>query len=164
MNLTHSYSRRDHPRSCREYWLNLFSRSICSGSSPLARGIPPGEELAEADSRITPARAGNTAPYQATPLLTRDHPRSRGEYPRISRKHTRVAGSPPLARGILLHHLQQVGELRITPARAGNTQDARPEKRADQDHPRSRGEYNRISARLTTVVGSPPLARGIQGE
>ena len=54
--------RRDHPRSRGVYWKGSVSTASVCGSSPLARGLPPG--------------IGGPAP---SPL---DHPRSRGVYDR----------------------------------------------------------------------------------
>ena len=68
-------------------------------------------------------------------------------------------GSPPLARE--LHDPVQTGTVydRITPARAGITGEDKPVKEADQDHPRSRGNYSVPAFFNSAISGSPPLAR-----
>ena len=52
--------------------------------------------------------------------------------------------------------------LRITPARAGNTEIIEDTLYTARDHPRSRGEYHCSNEWQRQNVGSPPLARGIQ--
>ena len=73
--------RTDHPRSRGEYgrgqgWL-LRGR----GSSPLSRGIRPSGTKRFFKPGIIPALAGNTHRRRGRSQETRDHPRSRGEYP-----------------------------------------------------------------------------------
>ena len=51
---------------------------------------------------------------------------------------------------------------RITPACAGNTIKASWCATTIRDHPRLRGEYERIFRKSTSQTGSPPLARGIR--
>ena len=48
-----------------------------------------------------------------------------------------------------------------TPAYAGNTSDPSSTIPVFRDHPRLRGEYDRLPVPLIVPVGSPPLARGI---
>ena len=71
-------------------------------------------------------------------------------------------GSPPLARGIHRTLSQQSAHLGITPACAGNTRKAKVIAVYPQDHPRLRGEYPSLTPAGITLLGSPPLARGIQ--
>ena len=99
--------------------------------------------------------------FSISDRLLRDHPRSRGEYCyflHIQRKHT---GSPPLARGILNPVVQFFFQKGITPARAGNTDSGYTTLQGGWDHPRSRGEYSARATAFFSVMGSPPLARGI---
>ena len=56
-----------------------------------------------------------------TRLLSRDHPRSRGVYTEEFRGAVELAGSSPLARGLLLVFLLVICRSRIIPARAGFT-------------------------------------------
>ena len=111
---------------------------------------------------ITPACAGNTAGGAPDLRCNRDHPRLRGEYlfQRYNGLHS--AGSPPLARGILIS-ASDCGLLDgITPACAGNTFLAEMHRTGEGDHPRLRGEYFSNSSQTFGVRGSPPLARGIR--
>ena len=72
-----------------------------------------------------------------------------------------VAGSSPLARGLLQRARQTRRPWRIIPARAGFTRAREVIARLARDHPRSRGVY--VSARPVEEVagGSSPLARGL---
>ena len=52
--------------------------------------------------------------------------------------------------------------LRIIPALAGNTYNAKVEEFSKRDHPRSRGEYDVWQTWGYGVRGSSPLSRGIR--
>ena len=111
----------DHPRSRGVYSVSFDSVIVLTGSSPLARGLPP-EVRGLGDGRwIIPARAGFTTHAPALLARRRDHPRSRGVYAVGWLRPKGLSGSSPLARGLrTLGHLQPV-PLRIIPARAGFT-------------------------------------------
>ena len=70
----------DHPRSRGVYLTALATMRITSGSSPLARGLPPRIQPSRSLCGIIPARAGFTTPSRAGETSARDHPRSRGVY------------------------------------------------------------------------------------
>ena len=70
----------DHPRSRGVYLQAARHSWTLPGSSPLARGLPPGSTNEYAIHRIIPARAGFTRPSLPAPRRQRDHPRSRGVY------------------------------------------------------------------------------------
>ena len=91
----------DHPRLRGEYYTSTGVNTFAIGSPPLARGIPVVKASWCATTRITPACAGNTHNAKTPPSLQRDHPRLRGEYPRLLIFKVAEPGSPPLARGIL---------------------------------------------------------------
>ena len=111
----------DHPRSRGVYTNPDAASAAASGSSPLARGLPPRKPSHGGSKGIIPARAGFTLTASLSLPQVVDHPRSRGVYPAVPRSHARVPGSSPLARG--LHHLRRHRLLlrRIIPARAGFT-------------------------------------------
>ena len=70
----------NYPRSRGEYGLCSFIFFDSEELPPLARGIHP-EDVAKAKGfGITPARAGNTLPRWLRLFLSRNYPRSRGEY------------------------------------------------------------------------------------
>ena len=156
--------RQDHPRS-----RGVYTRAICwlartLGSSPLARGLLHSGPIAAGQVRIIPARAGFTSTACLHPILSRDHPRSRGVYGHLLGMTTSRSGSSPLARGLLksipgahYHH-------RIIPARAGFTPAGGRRVLVGPDHPRSRGVYARSATISSRSTGSSPLARGLQWE
>ncbi len=87
------------------------------------------------------------------------HLRSRGEHDRIPSRTSLSAGSPPLARRALVQHHAKRVPVRFTSARAESTTvSARPSAGATV-HLRSRGEHFRSASLISTVAGSPPLAR-----
>ena len=71
---------KDHPRSRGVYAGCLPAGRTRGGSSPLARGLLPGNYPPDGGTRIIPARAGFTGRRIQHHLLARDHPRSRGVY------------------------------------------------------------------------------------
>ena len=111
----------DHPRSRGVYFMGFTNFMIASGSSPLARGLPLRGVTATEARRIIPARAGFTHLEEDTYHGSPDHPRSRGVYVDISFGPDSLAGSSPLARGLL-------------DATTGY-------QSLPTDHPRSRGVY-----------------------
>ncbi len=105
--------------------------ATCSGDHPRSRGVYgflPGE--CSYCRGIIPARAGFTRPHGRDTLLRPDHPRSRGVYVGSVGSAASVAGSSPLARGLLclVQHARE--PRRIIPARAGVTPLPRSDRRA----------------------------------
>ena len=135
----------DHPRSRGVYSSSRSESSRRSGSSPLARGLPPGRTEWAVHSRIIPARAGFTRRRWRRRWRTRDHPRSRGVYERAWSGGRIVSGSSPLARGLLMSAQAVSPHGGIIPARAGFTGFGRTAEEVLSDHPRSRGVYRRPS-------------------
>ena len=111
----------DHPRSRGVYLLRPGYWTPTVGSSPLARGLHLPGTTARPASRIIPARAGFTRLSRRCAPPLRDHPRSRGVYAIMVCSHQSVAGSSPLARGLLRLILSWRGQVGIIPARAGFT-------------------------------------------
>ena len=135
--------RGDHPRSRGVYVRTPPSPSSRAGSSPLARGLPPGRFRAVSVARIIPARAGFTC--------VRSQPSASDR------------GSSPLVRGLRVGGSAQGVGLGIIPARAGFTDELTPPDPAGKDHPRSRGVYSASTSTSTPMIGSSPLARGLRG-
>ena len=77
----------------------------------------------------------------------KDHPRSRGVYGITRFRSLSVAGSSPLARGLLGGLGNYFMGQGIIPARAGFTQVPDLIRKRAEDHPRSRGVYS-ASARF----------------
>ena len=151
----------DHPRSRGVYQGRRAWTPRASGSSPLARGlledVIPGEDYV----RIIPARAGFTRRRTGELPARQDHPRSRGVYYSVAVELADIAGSSPLARGLLAGTGAADHLVGIIPARAGFTDGYRATLRRRQDHPRSRGVYGMGAAPLASSTGSSPLARGL---
>ena len=97
--------------------------------------------LANAVSRIIPARAGFTPIHTGLPRAAGDHPRSRGVY---------------RDRAIISARFHW-----IIPARAGFTRRLFVAHVTPMDHPRSRGVYIRSPSLICETAGSSPLARGL---
>ena len=74
-----------------------------------------------------------------------------------------MAGSSPLARGLLGCGAAGRGRARIIPARAGFTRPASPQPRRDWDHPRSRGVYRHWRAASTRRTRIIPARAGFTG-
>ena len=96
----HTRIRQDHPRS-RGVYLAARDHSVCkSGSSPLARGLPPRISDHAGVTGIIPARAGFTPTSADFSGIHQDHPRSRGVYADSGVRRGYDGGSSPLARGL----------------------------------------------------------------
>ena len=132
------------------------------GSSPLARGLPVHAPSQTDRSRIIPARAGFTASRWDWRSGWRDHPRSRGVYLAGAGGAVSPSGSSPLARGLPRQPQRARHAPGIIPARAGFTPDEGGSGACRQDHPRSRGVYERRHLQVRQRRGSSPLARGLQ--
>ena len=161
MKKARSRPRRDHPRSRGVYPGGIPPVRPVAGSSPLARGLHPGDRPDPIRSRIIPARAGFTAAGNRSSDRCADHPRSRGVYFRERDDGRSTHGSSPLARGLLDRHHSQGMVGRIIPARAGFTPAVTAYGLRTGDHPRSRGVYRRDLAARSPGPGSSPLARGL---
>ena len=172
----------DHPRSRGVYATTTCTAALIPGSSPLARGLRPRQQLGGQRPGIIPARAGFTGPSHRCATRRRDHPRSRGVYsgrsarrrgpsdhPRsrgvyFTSSHTFLmpVGSSPLARGLPMVVDDNPSDPGIIPARAGFTVMPRSITAALKDHPRSRGVYLRAFVDDDGAWGSSPLARGLR--
>ena len=149
-----------HPRSRGEHYFEVTRATAYRGSSPLARGTQVVQAPAFQRLRLIPARAGNT--YSSTPSSGEPsaHPRSRGEHQSAPELYRPLIGSSPLARGTLGRAGSSRGQVRLIPARAGNTLRGRLRTRYRAAHPRSRGEHKRAVEKISNANGSSPLARG----
>ena len=73
------------------------------------------------EARLIPARAGNTPVDIAPACAAAAHPRSRGEHSGAQLTPQALFGSSPLARGTLIPVWNGIKDIRLIPARAGNT-------------------------------------------
>ncbi len=71
-----------------------------------------------------------------------------------------MTGSSPLARGTRDKAWNGLGDVRLIPARAGNTSWSGNGRCAETAHPRSRGEHRKSITQKESHFGSSPLARG----
>ena len=153
--------KRDHPRSRGVYLRRSSLMKKYTGSSPLARGLPPRPTAPGSSGGIIPARAGFTPLERELEPGERDHPRSRGVYPRGRGGRAGARGSSPLARGLRSGSACCTSCFRIIPARAGFTGRVRGPPCSYRDHPRSRGVYYGDERLSACSRGSSPLARGL---
>ena len=153
---------RDHPRSRGVYPTSLRRPASPAGSSPLARGLRRVRRASRTRRRIIPARAGFTRRRIWLRPRAWDHPRSRGVYSLTSSLTPSRTGSSPLARGLHCAPLRRRPGRRIIPARAGFTRISSRSPPSWRDHPRSRGVYICSRSSASILIGSSPLARGLQ--
>ena len=144
--------------------MRVISEAAESGSSPLARGLPPEAAAVCSGIGIIPARAGFTTSQAGQRRGRADHPRSRGVYGPQRHRAPGTRGSSPLARGLQQVRRDLLRGVRIIPARAGFTLRHCPGSGLTADHPRSRGVYPRRRSPSTPGPGSSPLARGLRAD
>ena len=128
--------RRDHPRMRGVYLLSSGSGVGIWGSSPHARGLPPGGRQPGGRARIIPACAGFTShqsPFTAA-----------------------SPGSSPHARGLPGAVSHSCLSFRIIPACAGFTRTRGSPRAASGDHPRMRGVYTWRSLESQRSWSLPP--------
>ena len=112
---------RDHPRVCGEQPHPAAENAQLPGSPPRVRGTESPNTYSAPSIRITPACAGNSPRDGVCIGILKDHPRVCGEQlfplflfqPRL--------GSPPRVRGTASSGRTARGNIRITPACAGNS-------------------------------------------
>ena len=153
-------SREAHPRSRGENARAADDTSLCSGSSPLARGKRHSAFSLPLLVRLIPARAGKTLIGSRRAQWDSAHPRSRGENEITEGNWQSVRGSSPLARGKQETVWANTRQPRLIPARAGKTSCAGRTGGLCWAHPRSRGENVCAPAGRPGRLGSSPLARG----
>ena len=93
------YTPWDHPRLRGEKLRRERAQEFIKGSPPLARGKAHTRAVGTDVCRITPACAGKSRTDHIVELMSKDHPRLRGEKDTPNRSELHVIGSPPLARG-----------------------------------------------------------------
>ena len=150
--LTKSHTRA-HPRSRGEHVVTLGRAARIAGSSPLTRGALVVSLAEHHDRGLIPAHAGSTGGIVGRVLLSRAHPRSRGEHNSVSVRRRCFEGSSPLTRGaqcLVYHHVCSKG---LIPAHAGSTRNPHLCPNCWWAHPRSRGEH--LTACLLYTSPSP---------
>ena len=150
----------DHPRVCGEHVICMSTLSERMGSSPCMRGTHDHVARGEADGGIIPAYAGNTPAAPTTSAHGWDHPRVCGEHIFTPGSSCGRKGSSPRMRGTRLAVDDEVVELGIIPAYAGNTHPTRARCACPRDHPRVCGEHRIFLSHSLTLMGSSPRMRG----
>ena len=149
-----------HPRMRGEHYTTLLVNKADAGSSPHARGAPPGIRARGGPCRLIPACAGSTPTTSSMLRRTRAHPRMRGEHPGAGLVCLTAGGSSPHARGALRPHSEGFGASGLIPACAGSTLAQFFPSVTSPAHPRMRGEHSSTYSPLPLTSGSSPHARG----
>ena len=110
---------QDHSRTRGDKKLNSLTDFQFRGSPPHTRGQGNCTGRLSARKRITPAHAGTRSIRCVGRILSKDHPRTRGDKLRGSKKQLILTGSPPHTRGQEACRLKTASFSRITPAHAG---------------------------------------------
>ena len=129
----------DHPRACGANADNGQTVATRNGSSPRVRGKLARSAQVGHGVRIIPARAGQTHARHAPARTSPDHPRACGANVRGARYAVLRDGSSPRVRGKPGGDPPVGHQLRIIPARAGQTPACSHCRRTFPDHPRACG-------------------------
>ena len=149
-----------HPRSRGENGKVATSGTEVLGSSPLTRGKHrPGFGLGLLGGLI-PAHAGKTLARGRGLMVSRAHPRSRGENSNRKAPVRPGSGSSPLTRGKHAKPQARPARQGLIPAHAGKTSTYSHTRAHPRAHPRSRGENINATAVEALPAGSSPLTRG----
>ena len=111
-------------------------------------------------SGITPAHAGKSFHPDFLKSIKKDHPRTRGEKAKGIKQILWKQGSPPHTRGKVMTLLDVIITPRITPAHAGKSVSSTSWLEYGGDHPRTRGDKERVLVYALLLLGSPPHTRG----
>ena len=152
--------RADHPRIRGEHRQAPRHQPRCGGSSPHTRGAPESAWSSQQSCRIIPAYAGSTAGLTRGVHRRSDHPRIRGEHGGPDTRLLSLLGSSPHTRGARRPDPRRDSGMRIIPAYAGSTRATLYEVSVVPDHPRIRGEHERLRPRILGLLGSSPHTRG----
>ena len=151
-----------HPRMRGEHGPSVDRSCVLIGSSPHARGAPPGARHADLDARLIPACAGSTPWWWSCRRCRPAHPRMRGEHRTAPNTPVTTHGSSPHARGEPTGPVPVPHRGRLIPACAGSTRRARLPPGGAWAHPRMRGEHSGANHFTAVCSGSSPHARGAQ--
>ena len=108
----------------------------------------------------TPAYAGKTNRPRPAQGASGKHPRLRGEDELRAPVGGLALETPPLTRGRLFYGVHDGFGTGNTPAYAGKTREAVPDRPPFSKHPRLRGEDGHCLNFKVIVVETPPLTRG----
>ena len=144
MNSRPCFRYSDHPRACGANFLSRGDDHPVDGSSPRVRGKLTNEHKIISSGRIIPARAGQTSGLFHKWCRGSDHPRACGaNSPNLVRKRKPI-GSSPRVRGKRPLYRVRLCQVRIIPARAGQTPKTLNSAPSSTDHPRACGANSPI--------------------
>ena len=112
------------------------------------------------ETRIIPARAGQTPPNSPFRRFHPDHPRACGANGLVAVANRQIRGSSPRVRGKLHGKLELESRRRIIPARAGQTCELDAVPLLSADHPRACGANVGDDFGGDQTEGSSPRVRG----
>ena len=137
-------SKPDHPRACGANSNPAAPKKRNGGSSPRVRGKRLAGIATVHFGRIIPARAGQTVFRRQTYRPVPDHPRACGANAAVRRSFMIPSGSSPRVRGKPRAYAADIREMRIIPARAGQTATTDDKTLQRADHPRACGANSPI--------------------
>ena len=151
---------RDHPRIRGEHDGRSVGEAARPGSSPHTRGAHPVGFVGGGRVGIIPAYAGSTLLRASEAPTSRDHPRIRGEHKDEEKTASIEGGSSPHTRGARRGSRSPSADTGIIPAYAGSTASSHFADSTCWDHPRIRGEHQRMPHEKDALLGSSPHTRG----
>ena len=148
------------PRLCEEHGRGGVVAHELYGATPLIRGTPSRCCFLTCVLLLNPDYAGRAWPTLTEYVGLGATPQMRGTLV-SALASPRLYGSPPPMRGIRGWASDCCCEIRLTPAHAGNTIEARHTGSGSPAHPRPCGEYRAGRSTVSVGAGSPPPMRGI---
>ncbi len=149
-----------HPRRRGDRALSASMGSVCSGSSPQARGSGANTGRWKPLTRFIPAGAGIGNPQRRRSRCFAVHPRRRGDRKAARYNRGFQFGSSPQARGSAADVACRSPFKRFIPAGAGIGSLRLPGSARTAVHPRRRGDRNCCRRSGSWAGGSSPQARG----
>ena len=131
-----------------------------NGSSPRVRGEHLAGDYRVRRHRIIPARAGQTLRAYSSSSASTDHPRACGANQDKLSQGAVAYGSSPRVRGKLPADGVDPEQIRIIPARAGQTNPCSTARPRATDHPRACGANFFNTTPCRSLTGSSPRVRG----
>ena len=153
-------SMEEHPRIRGENAVLRKASNGNVGTSPHTRGKPVSAVAPLVGDRNIPAYAGKTGFRKAAAEVNQEHPRIRGENGVLRLIHPPKGGTSPHTRGKRANLLRFDCEQRNIPAYAGKTLWVVTNTQSAEEHPRIRGENDRLWTGVQHACGTSPHTRG----
>jgi hypothetical protein len=152
---------RGHSRMLGKLYQSGSSTPASHETPPHTQGTHALASKTQRYARATPANAGNSRATSSTDSASTSHPR-------IPEKHNRMAGQVEIDKGTPLQTQGTrgkvdagMGNMRITPACAGNPVTWSPLRSSDTAHPRRRGEHRLHDHVFASTPRDTPACAGI---